>query len=157
MNIQYFLAPKLLTRNHISCSENALKLTYSNVEFQNFQYEYLYFNTYHEAAVNEPVIIYTPKQLLRERDRISINLYNFFYNSTIPLPSRGFAHRLISSRGQSHAYSIFSRVKTFNQKPYFFLRKCAKTHLQQCRISEFSGGGPPASRKGEERGGEGRW
>jgi len=36
MNIQYFLAPKPLTRNHISCSENALKLTYSNVEVQNF-------------------------------------------------------------------------------------------------------------------------
>ena len=25
-----------LIRNYISCSENALKLTYSNVEFQNF-------------------------------------------------------------------------------------------------------------------------
>ena len=36
MNIQYFLATKPLTRNHISCSESALKLTYSNVEFQNF-------------------------------------------------------------------------------------------------------------------------
>jgi len=36
MNIQYFLASKPFTRNHISCSENALKLTYSNVEFQKF-------------------------------------------------------------------------------------------------------------------------
>jgi len=36
MNIQYFLAPKPSTRNHISRSENALRLTYINVEFQNF-------------------------------------------------------------------------------------------------------------------------
>jgi hypothetical protein len=36
MSIQYFLAPKPLTKNHISCSKSALKLTYSNVEFQNF-------------------------------------------------------------------------------------------------------------------------
>jgi len=36
MNIQYFLVTKPLTRNHISCSENALKLINSNVEFQNF-------------------------------------------------------------------------------------------------------------------------
>jgi len=36
MNIQYFFVLKLLTRNHISCSKNVLKLTYSNVEFQNF-------------------------------------------------------------------------------------------------------------------------
>src|SRR5664279_99166 len=36
MNFQYFLTTKLLTRNHISSSENALKLTYSNVEFQYF-------------------------------------------------------------------------------------------------------------------------
>jgi hypothetical protein len=38
MNIQYFLATKLSTRNRISCSKNALNLTYaySNVEFQNF-------------------------------------------------------------------------------------------------------------------------
>jgi len=66
-----------------------------------------------------------------------------FYNSTIPLPLRGFAHPLISSRGQSHEYSIFSLTKTFNQKPYFLVRKCAKTHLQQCRISlsKFSWGG----------------
>ena len=28
-----------LIRNYISCSENALKLTYSNVEFQNFPEE----------------------------------------------------------------------------------------------------------------------
>jgi len=32
MNIQYILAPIPLTRNHISCSENALKRNYSNVE-----------------------------------------------------------------------------------------------------------------------------
>jgi len=33
MNIEYFLALKPVTRSHISCSENALKLAYSNVEF----------------------------------------------------------------------------------------------------------------------------
>jgi hypothetical protein len=31
-----FLATKLLTINQLSLSKNALKLTYSNVEFQNF-------------------------------------------------------------------------------------------------------------------------
>jgi len=36
MNIQYFFAPKPLTTNHISCSENALELNYSNVEFKHF-------------------------------------------------------------------------------------------------------------------------
>jgi len=36
LNIQYFFAPKPLNINHISCSENALKLTYSNVEFKRF-------------------------------------------------------------------------------------------------------------------------
>jgi len=36
MNIQYFLAPQPSTKNYISCSENALKLNCSNVEFQNF-------------------------------------------------------------------------------------------------------------------------
>ena len=66
------------------------------------------------------------------------------------------------TRGQSHEYSIFSRDKTFNQKPYFLLRECAKTHLQQCRISKFSGGEPSdpplqgEGRGGERRGGEGR-
>jgi len=39
MNIQYFLAPKSLTRNHISCSVNVLKINYSNVKFQNFPRE----------------------------------------------------------------------------------------------------------------------
>ena len=39
--------------------------------------------------------------------------------------------------------------------------ECAKTHLQQSRISKFSGGGPPenrtpSSRGGERRGKEGR-
>ena len=34
--------------------------------------------------------------------------------------------------------------------------ECAKTHLQQSRISKFSGGGPPSSRGGEGRGREGR-
>ena len=35
----FFIARRIssqtITRNHISCSENALKLTYSNVEFKN--------------------------------------------------------------------------------------------------------------------------
>jgi len=53
----------------------------------------------------------------------------FFYNSTILLPSRGFAHPLISSRCQSQEYLIFSDAKTFNQKQYFLLQKCTKTHL----------------------------
>jgi len=57
--------------------------------------------------------------------------------------------------GKSHEYSIFSRAKSFNQKPYFLLRKCAKTYLQQCRISKFSGAGLRTSRfkgRGEEEG-----
>jgi len=36
--------------------------------------------------------------------------------------------------------------------------ECAKTHLQQSRISKFSGGGPPLrgeGREGEGRGGQG--
>jgi len=56
----------------------------------------------------------------------------------------------------SHEYSIFSLAKTFNQKPHFLLQKCAKTHLQQCRISKFSGEGPPdPPLQGEGRGGRG--
>ena len=35
--------------------------------------------------------------------------------------------------------------------------ECAKTHIQQSRISKFSGGGPPdPALQGEERGREGR-
>ena len=40
----------------------------------------------------------------------------------------------------------------------FYMPECAKTHLQQSRISKFSGGGPrtPSSRGGDGRGREGR-
>jgi hypothetical protein len=38
-NFKLFLTTKPLTRNQFSFSENALKLTYSNVEFQNFSGE----------------------------------------------------------------------------------------------------------------------
>jgi len=66
-----------------------------------------------------------------------------------------FAHTLISSRGQSLEYLIFSRAKTFNQNPYFLLRKCAKTHLQQSRISKFFGGESPDPRlQGQAREGK---
>jgi len=48
--------------------------------------------------------------------------------------------------------------ETLNHKPHFLLRKCAKTHLQQCGIQKFSGGEPPDSpltgEKGERRGRE---
>jgi len=48
--------------------------------------------------------------------------------------------------------------ETLNHKPHFLLRKCAKTHLQQCRISTFPGGEPPGPplRSGEGKGEEGR-
>jgi len=34
-------------------------------------------------------------------------------------------------------------MKHFTQKQILFSKKCAKTAVQQCRISKFSGGGPP--------------
>jgi len=61
-----------------------------------------------------------------ERERFSINLYNIFYNSTFPLPSMGFAHPLISSRGQSHEYSIFSRAKPLTRNHI----SCSKNALK---------------------------
>ena len=61
-----------------------------------FQHEYLLITslfsthmTYHPAAVNESVVIH-PKTTF-ERDFLKISTI-FFYNSTIPLPSRSFAH-----------------------------------------------------------------
>jgi len=47
--------------------------------------------------------------------------------------------------------------KTHNHKSNLWLRKWAKTHLQQSRISNFSEGGPrtPTYREGEGRGGLG--
>ena len=58
---------------------------------------------------------------------MNVNLF------TIPLPSRGFAHLLISSRGQSHEYSIIYRDKTFNQKS-----NCSENALKlTCSNVEF--------------------
>jgi len=54
-----------------------------------FQYENLYFNTYHQAAVNEPGAIYTPKQLLREREIFYKSLQLFF-----TLPQFPYLHGL---------------------------------------------------------------
>ena len=60
-----------------------------------------------------------------------------------------------------HEFSIVPHDETLNHKPHFLLWKCAKT-LQHCRISKFSGGGPPdplltggRGRGGKEREGGG--
>jgi len=44
------------------------------------------------------------------------------------------------------------KKETPNHKPNFLLRKRAKTHLQQRRISNFSGGGPPTYKLQGRRG-----
>jgi hypothetical protein len=38
---------------------------------------------------------------------------------------------------QSREFSIVTHDETLDKKPVFFFRKCAKTHVQQCRIPKF--------------------
>lgn len=45
--------------------------------------------------------------------------------------------------GHSYEFSIVSPDETFNQKPPFLLRKCAKTYVE---FEKLSGGGPPDPR-----------
>jgi len=52
--------------------------------------------------------------------------------------------------------NFIARPKNTHLQTPFCMPECAKTHLQQSRISKFSGGGPPApSLQGEGRGREG--
>jgi len=68
----------------------------------------------------------------------------YFYNSTILLPSRGFAHPLIFSRGQSHEIQYFFAPKPLTKNHI----SCSENALKltcgiNCRISKFSGGRTP--------------
>jgi hypothetical protein len=64
-------------------------------------------------------------------------------------------HLILISVIQSYEFSIVSYDETLNQKPHLLLRKYAKTHLRQCKISKFSGRGPPDLLY-KRKGGEGR-
>ena len=57
--------------------------------------------------------------------------------------------------------NVIARPKNTHLQTPFCVPECAKTHVQQSRISQFSGGGPPdpplqgEGREGEGMGGEG--
>jgi len=96
-------------------------------------------------AQNDPPLIFWKLKhwLLRIIRPLYILFFVNFHNS---LTFKGLCPPLISSSGQSHEYSIFSRAKTFNQKSYF----CSEF---QCRNSKFSEWAPPdPPLKGEGRG-----
>ena len=73
---------------------------------------------------------------------------------------KGGGDRPLPQTGAKKIHSATSKY-THLQTP-FCMPECAKTHLQQSRISKFSGGGPPdpplqgEGREREVRGGEGR-
>jgi hypothetical protein len=51
------------------------------------------------------------------------------------------------------SYFQISHDETVDNKPIIFVGKRVKTHLRQCRIPKFSGGGPrPRSKRREKRG-----
>ena len=81
----------------------------------------------------------------------------------------------VSAADPRGARGAIAPTPDWGQKKFFIARpknthlhtpscmpECAKTHLQQSRISKFSGGGPPDAlfkgrgKKGEERKGKGK-